>query len=275
MGPTLITTLIMMTTPVEEKASAQELTVEPPPLLELRDVTKSFSNRIHILGPIRLTVEEGEFVVIIGPSGSGKSTLLRVITGLTDATSGEVIYKGKRQWGVNHKAALVFQSFALFPWLTVMENVALGLEAQGFSKPERYARARRYIDLVGLDGYERAYPRELSGGMKQRVGLARALTVEPELLCMDEPFSALDALTASNLREQVLDIWLSKQIVTKAIILVTHSVEEAVLMGDRALVLASKPGRILADRPIALPRPRRLKSPQFEEQVDQLYSLIV
>jgi len=275
-GPTLITTLIMMTTPVEEKASAQELTVEPsPPLLELRDVTKSFSNRIHILGPIRLTVEEGEFVVIIGPSGSGKSTLLRVITGLTDATSGEVIYKGKRQWGVNHKAALVFQSFALFPWLTVMENVALGLEAQGFSKPERYARARRYIDLVGLDGYERAYPRELSGGMKQRVGLARALTVEPELLCMDEPFSALDALTASNLREQVLDIWLSKQIVTKAIILVTHSVEEAVLMGDRALVLASKPGRILADRPIALPRPRRLKSPQFEEQVDQLYSLIV
>ncbi len=265
-----------MTTPVEEKASAQELTVEPsPPLLELRDVTKSFSNRIHILGPIRLTVEEGEFVVIIGPSGSGKSTLLRVITGLTDATSGEVIYKGKRQWGVNRKAALVFQSFALFPWLTVMENVALGLEAQGFSKPERYARARRYIDLVGLDGYERAYPRELSGGMKQRVGLARALTVEPELLCMDEPFSALDALTASNLREQVLDIWLSKQIVTKAIILVTHSVEEAVLMGDRALVLASKPGRILADRPIALPRPRRLKSPQFEEQVDQLYSLIV
>ena len=265
-----------MTTPVQEKASADNMAAEPaPPLLELRDVTKSFPNRIHILGPIRLTVEEGEFVVVIGPSGSGKSTLLRVITGLTDATTGEVVYKGKRQWGVNHRAALVFQSFALFPWLTVMENVALGLEAQGLAKPQRTARARRYIDLVGLDGYERAYPRELSGGMKQRVGLARALTVEPELLCMDEPFSALDALTASNLREQVLDIWLSKQIVTKAIILVTHSVEEAVLMGDRVLVLASKPGRILADRAISLSRPRRLKSPQFEEQVDELYSLIV
>jgi len=265
-----------MTTPVQEKASADNMAAEPaPPLLELRDVTKSFPNRIHILGPIRLIVEEGEFVVVIGPSGSGKSTLLRVITGLTDATTGEVVYKGKRQWGVNHRAALVFQSFALFPWLTVMENVALGLEAQGLAKPQRTARARRYIDLVGLDGYERAYPRELSGGMKQRVGLARALTVEPELLCMDEPFSALDALTASNLREQVLDIWLSKQIVTKAIILVTHSVEEAVLMGDRVLVLASKPGRILADRAISLSRPRRLKSPQFEEQVDELYSLIV
>jgi NitT/TauT family transport system ATP-binding protein len=265
-----------MTTPVQEKASADDLAAgPPPPLLELRDVTKSFPNRVHILGPIRLIVDEGEFVVVIGPSGSGKSTLLRTITGLTGASSGEVLYKGHRVWGVNHRTALVFQSFALFPWLTVMENVALGLEAQGLSKPERNTRARRYIDLVGLDGYERAYPKELSGGMKQRVGLARALTVEPELLCMDEPFSALDALTASNLREQVLDIWLSKQIVTKAVILVTHSVEDAVLMGDRVLVLASKPGRILADRPITLPRPRRVKSAQFEEQVDELYSLIV
>lgn len=265
-----------MTTPVQERLSAQDMAAEPPPpLLELRDITKSFPKRIHILGPIRLIVEEGEFVVVIGPSGSGKSTLLRTITGLTDATTGEVLYNGKRLWGVNHKAALVFQSFALFPWLTVMENVALGLEAQGLPKPDRHRRARRYIDLVGLDGYERAHPRELSGGMKQRVGLARALTIEPELLCMDEPFSGLDALTASNLREQVLDIWLSKQIVTKAIILVTHSVEEAVLMGDRVLVMASKPGRILADRPITLARPRRVKSPEFEEQVDQLYSLIV
>jgi NitT/TauT family transport system ATP-binding protein len=265
-----------MTVPVQERAAAQDMAAEPPPpLLELRDITKSFPNRIHILGPIRLIVQEGEFVVIIGPSGSGKSTLLRTITGLTDVTSGEVLYNGKRLWGVNHKTALVFQSFALFPWLTVMENVALGLEAQGLPKPERLAKARRYIDLVGLDGYERAHPRELSGGMKQRVGLARALTIEPELLCMDEPFSALDALTASNLREQVLDIWISRQIVTKAIILVTHSVEEAVLMGDRVLIMASKPGRILADRPITLPRPRRVKSPEFEQQVDQLYSLIV
>lgn len=246
-----------------------------PPLLELRGVTKSFPNSIQILGPISQTVREGEFVVVIGPSGSGKSTLLRIVTGLLKATEGEVIYRGQRLTDVNHRASLVFQSFALFPWLTVMENVALGLEARGFSKEERTERASRYIDLVGLDGYERAYPRELSGGMKQRVGLARALTVEPELLCMDEPFSALDALTATNLREQVLDIWLSKQIVTKAIILVTHSVEEAVLMGDRVLVLASKPGQILADQEVSLERPRRKKSPKFEEQVDQLYSLIV
>ena len=261
---------------VQEKAAAENLAAEPaPPLLELRDVTKSFPNRINVLGPIRLVVNQGEFVVVIGPSGAGKSTLLRTITGLTDVTSGEVLYKGQRIWGVNHHTALVFQSFALFPWLTVMENAALGLEAQGLSKTARTDRARRYINLVGLDGYERAYPRELSGGMKQRVGLARALTVEPELLCMDEPFSALDALTASNLREQLLDIWLSRQIVTKAIVLVTHSVEEAVLMGDRVLIMASTPGRIVADQPVTLNRPRRVKSTLFEENVDQLYSFIV
>jgi NitT/TauT family transport system ATP-binding protein len=246
-----------------------------PPLLELREITKSFPNRIHILGPVSLVVDEGEFVVVIGPSGAGKSTLLQAITGLTEVTSGEVLYKGQRQSGVNHHTSLVFQSFALFPWLTVMENVALGLEAQGMERTVRHTRARRYIDMVGLDGYERAYPRELSGGMKQRVGLARALTVEPELLCMDEPFSGLDALTASNLREQLLDIWLSKQIVTKAIILVTHSVEEAVLMGDRFLLMTAQPGTIAVDRPIPLSRPRRRKSPQFEEQIDELYSLIV
>ena len=243
--------------------------------LALRGITKSFSNGVQILGPVDLVVDEGEFVVIIGPSGAGKSTLLRIITGLASPTSGEVVYKGRPVLDVNHKAALVFQSFALFPWLTVMENVALGLEAQGISREERTRTAGLYIDLVGLDGYERAYPRELSGGMKQRVGLARALTVEPELLCMDEPFSALDALTASNLREQVLDIWGSRKLASKAIILVTHSVEEAVLMGDRVLILASKPGRILADQTIGLPRPRRRRSAEFERQVDELYSLIV
>src|SRR5687768_2850538 len=265
-----------MTSQVQDTSSTAALAAgQPAPLLELKEITKSFPNRIHILGPISLVVQEGEFVVVIGPSGAGKSTLLRTITGLTDVTSGEVLYRGSRVTGVSPRTALVFQSFALFPWLTVMENVALGLEAQGLQKPERNSRARRYIDMVGLDGYERAYPRELSGGMKQRVGLARALTVEPELLCMDEPFSGLDALTASNLREQLLDIWLSKQIVTKAIILVTHSVEEAVLMGDRILLMAAQPGTIAADRPITLPRPRRRKSPQFEQQLDELYSLIV
>ncbi len=247
----------------------------PASFLELREITKSFPNNVQILGPVDLVVDKGEFVVIIGPSGAGKSTLLRIITGLARPTSGEVLYKGRQVRDVNHEAALVFQSFALFPWLTVMENVALGLEAQGLSKLDRTRTAGRYIDLVGLDGYERAYPKELSGGMKQRVGLARALTVEPELLCMDEPFSALDALTASNLREQVLDIWASRQLASKAIILVTHSVEEAVLMGDRVLILASKPGRILVDQTIDLPRPRRRRSGEFEQQVDELYSLIV
>lgn len=265
-----------MTVPVQEKTEAQLTGAGPaPPLLELREVTKAFPNRIRILGPIDLIVREGDFIVVIGPSGGGKSTLLRIITGLMPATEGEVLYKGRHQWGVNRKASLVFQSFALFPWLTVMENVSLGLEAQGLPAKERFGRARHYVDLVGLDGYERAYPRELSGGMKQRVGLARALAVDSELLCMDEPFSALDALTASNLREQVLDIWLNRQAATKAIILVTHSVEEAVLMGDRVLVLAAKPGQILADQPITLPRPRRPKATGFEEQVDQLYSVIV
>lgn len=265
-----------MTPQVQDKSSAETLAAErAAPLLELKEITKSFPNRIHILGPISLVVEEGEFVVVIGPSGAGKSTLLRTITGLTDVTSGEVLYRGNRVSGVNPKTALVFQSFALFPWLTVMENVALGLEARGLDKPARHARARRYIDMVGMGGYERAYPRELSGGMKQRVGLARALTVEPELLCMDEPFSGLDALTASNLREQLLDIWLSKQIVTSTIILVTHSVEEAVLMGDRILLMAAAPGTILGDHAITLVRPRKRKSAQFEEKLDELYSMIV
>jgi NitT/TauT family transport system ATP-binding protein len=265
-----------MTSQVQDTSSTAALATEhPAPLLELKEITKSFPNRIHILGPISLVVQEGEFVVVIGPSGAGKSTLLRTITGLTDVTSGEVLYRGSRILGVNPRTALVFQSFALFPWLTVMENVALGLEARGLDKPARYARARRYIDIVGLDGYERAYPRELSGGMKQRVGLARALTVEPELLCMDEPFSGLDALTASNLREQLLDIWLSKDIVTNTIILVTHSVEEAVLLADRVLLMAAAPGTIVADHPITLDRPRKRKSPQFEAKLDELYSLIV
>lgn len=255
--------------------AGENIASQPPSLLQLQQITKSFPNKVQILGPLDLVVDEGEFVVIIGPSGAGKSTLLRIITGLVRPSTGQVVYNGSKVAGVNHEAALVFQSFALFPWLTVMENVALGLEARGLAQSERTEKAGKYIDLVGLDGYERAYPRELSGGMKQRVGLARALTVEPELLCMDEPFSALDALTASNLREQVLDIWGSRKLASKAIILVSHSIEEAVLMGDRVLVLASKPGCILADQRIELPRPRKRRSPDFEHQVDELYSLIV
>jgi NitT/TauT family transport system ATP-binding protein len=244
-------------------------------LLELEGVAKSFANGIVILEAISTCIEENTFVSFIGPSGCGKSTLLRIITGLIPPSSGRVLYRGQTIQGVNTKTAMVFQSFALFPWLTVAENVALGLEAQGVPPRKRLRHANKYIDMVGLDGYERAYPKELSGGMKQRVGLARSLTLEPELLCMDEPFSALDVLTAANLREQVLDIWQSDKIVTKTIILVTHSVEEAVFMSDRILVFASKPGRVVADEPISLPRPRKMKSRDVEEVVDHFYSLIV
>ncbi len=244
-------------------------------LLELEGVSKSFTSEIVILDAISTRIEENTFVSFIGPSGCGKSTLLRIITGLIRPDAGRILYRGREVQGVNPKTSMVFQSFALFPWLTVAENVALGLEAQGIAPRQRLRRAEKYIDMVGLDGYERAYPKELSGGMKQRVGLARSLTTEPELLCMDEPFSALDVLTAANLREQMLDIWQSDKIVTRTIILVTHSVEEAVFMSDRIVVFANKPGRIVADENITLPRPRKMKSKTFEEVVDHFYSLIV
>lgn len=247
----------------------------PISLLEMDRITQSFANQIVILDEISTHIEENTFVSFIGPSGCGKSTLLRIITGLIRPSSGRVVYRGHEVQGVNPKTAMVFQSFALFPWLNVAENVSLGLEAVGVPLRQRLRRAGKYIDMVGLDGYERAYPKELSGGMKQRVGLARSLTIEPELLCMDEPFSALDVLTAANLREQVLDIWQSDKIVTKTIILVTHSVEEAVFMSDRIVVFASKPGRVVADEPIRLPRPRKMKSKEFEKVVDHFYSLIV
>ena len=266
-----------MTTPLVQDQTSGSLHLRPSSshLLELEGVAKSFANGIVILDAISTRIEENTFVSFIGPSGCGKSSLLRIITGLIPPSSGRVLYRGQEVHGVNTKTAMVFQSFALFPWLTVAENVALGLEAQGVPPRQRLRRANKYIDMVGLDGYERAYPKELSGGMKQRVGLARSLTLEPELLCMDEPFSALDVLTAANLREQVLDFWQSKKIVTKTIILVTHSVEEAVFMSDRILVYANKPGRIVADELITLPRPRKMKSKEVEEVVDHFYSLIV
>src|SRR5687768_18460013 len=207
-------------------------------LVRLDAIEQLYDRKIRILGPLDLEIREGEFLSLVGPSGCGKSTLLRIVAGILPPSRGVVRLGDQPLKGANRKAAMVFQSFALFPWLTVVDNVAIGLEARGVGVALRLKRAEKYIDLVGLSGYERAYPKELSRGMKQLVGLARALAVEPELLCMDEPFSALDVLTASNLREQVLDIWMSKQIVTtKAIVLVTHCVEEAVLMGDRVLIL--------------------------------------
>lgn len=226
------------------------------------------------LREISFTVREGEFIALVGPSGCGKSTLLRILSGLISPTEGAVLYEEKIQKSVNLDSAMVFQSFALFPWLTVMGNVEVGLEARGLSASARRKKAAYFIDKVGLDGFEEAYPRELSGGMKQRVGLARALAVEPKLLCMDEPFSALDPLTTLALREEVLMLWEDRTMPVNTIIMVTHIIEEAVLMADRVLVLSSHPGTLLADIPIKLDRPRDKKDPAVDELSDKIFSLM-
>jgi NitT/TauT family transport system ATP-binding protein len=259
------------------------LTTEPAPapveapgvLLRLEGVEQYYGEKIKILGPIDLEVREGEFLSLVGPSGCGKSTLLRIVAGVLKPTAGTVRVGSRPLQGVNRRAAMVFQSFALFPWLKVIENVAVGLEARGLPPLERLKRAEKYIDLVGLSGYERAFPRELSRGMKQLVGLARALAVEPELLCMDEPFSALDVLTARTIRDLVLDLWASPAVMTKSILLVTHSIEEAVSMSDRVVVLKANPGRIADEVDLrGLPRPRRPDLPQVRETVDRMYALL-
>jgi NitT/TauT family transport system ATP-binding protein len=246
-------------------------------LLELINVEKSFTHakgKLRVLENINFSVEEGEFIALVGPSGCGKSTLLRIINGIMPPTAGQVLYKGRQVDGINLECALVFQSFALMPWLTVKANVELGLEAQGMAPAEREKRASMYIDKVGLDGFEEAYPRELSGGMKQRVGLARALAVEPRVLLMDEPFSALDALTAITLREELLDIWQAPDMPVHTIVIVTHIIEEAVELADRILVMAASPGRIVANLKVGLPRPRDRRQEQFNALTDKVFSLI-
>jgi NitT/TauT family transport system ATP-binding protein len=244
-------------------------------VLRLEQVEQFYDRRIRILGPLDLEMREGEFLSLVGPSGCGKSTLLRIIAGILRPTQGRVWFDGSPLSGVNRKASVVFQSFALFPWVTVVENVALGLEARGMGLRERVKRAEKYIDLVGLSGYERAFPRELSRGMKQLVGLARALAVEPALLCMDEPFSALDVLTARSMRDLVLDLWSSPEVPTRSILLVTHSIEEAVLMSDRVVVLRTNPGRIAEVVAIeSMPRPRRMELPAVRETIDRMYGLL-
>jgi len=223
---------------------------------------------------ITFEVSEEEFVALVGPSGCGKSTLLRIIMGLLPPTSGAVYYRDKKLEGVNPEAAMVFQSFALLPWLTVLENIELGLEARSLPKGERVKRARFYLDQVGLEGYENAYPRELSGGMKQRVGLARALAVEPAVLCMDEPFSALDALTAINLSEEVLRLWSNQKVRVKTVLMVTHIIEEAVAMATRVLVMGGRPGRLVEEMRVDLPFPRRPQEEAFRRTCDHIFSLI-
>ncbi|MCL4351696.1 MAG: nitrate/sulfonate/bicarbonate ABC transporter ATP-binding protein [Firmicutes bacterium] len=248
------------------------------PLVRLLGVTKMYvqpdNYDILILDDITLEIRPGEFVALLGPSGSGKSTLLRIITGLSSPSFGTVLYRGRPVTGPNLHAAMVFQSFALYPWLTVLQNVELGLQAKGVLPAERHDRAVKLIDLIGLNGYEDAFPKELSGGMRQRVGFARALAVEPELLCMDEPFSALDFLTAENLRSELLDLWLESKIPTRAILMVTHGIEEAVYMADRIIILSKNPARIVSDMPIALPYPRNRKDPAFMQMVDTVYKVV-
>jgi len=249
-----------------------------PPIIQARGVEKSFRQPegriIQVIAPIDLSLEAGTFTALLGPSGCGKSTLLRMLSGLAEPSAGQVLWHGAPMNKSTPNVAIVFQSFALFPWLTVVENVEGPLLARGVSHEERHSRALRALETVGLKGFENAYPKELSGGMKQRVGFARALAVEPEILFMDEPFSALDVLTADNLRGELMDLWRSKSIPTRAIFLVTHNIEEAVLLADRILVLGRNPAQIRADFRVPLPQPRDRKSAEFLPYVDYIYKVL-
>jgi NitT/TauT family transport system ATP-binding protein len=248
------------------------------PILEAKALAKFYSPAdgacIEVIAPIDLAIYPEKIVALLGPSGCGKSTLLRMLTGLARPSAGQVLWHGLPLDGQLPNLAIVFQSFALFPWLTVIENVEAPLEARGVPVVERRKRALRILDAVGLDGFETAYPKELSGGMKQRVGFARALVVEPEVLFMDEPFSALDVLTAETLRGELLELWLGRKIPTRAIFLVTHNIEEAVVLADRIIVLAHNPARIREDFAVDLGHPRDRKSTRFIELVDHIYKVL-
>jgi NitT/TauT family transport system ATP-binding protein len=248
------------------------------PICELRGVQKSFDRGtgkpLRVLEDINLKVVPNEVLCLIGPSGCGKSTILRILAGLVTPTQGDVLYHGQPLAGLNAGVAIVFQSFALFPWMTVEGNVRKVLEARGVDEAEVKERARKAIRLVGLQGFEHAYPRELSGGMKQRVGIARALSVDPEMLFMDEPFSQVDALTAEGLRAEVIDIWRDKERNPSSIVMVSHDIKEVVTMADRIAVLSANPGRLRVVLENTLPRPREPRSPEFVRLVDQLHDII-
>jgi NitT/TauT family transport system ATP-binding protein len=249
-----------------------------PAIIEARRIEKGFERpgggEMQVIAPTDLSVEPGLITALLGPSGSGKSTLLRILSGLTAPTRGEVLWHGQPLAQSDPNVAIVFQSFALFPWLTVLDNVEVPLLARGLSHPQRHRRALKTLGAVGLRGFENAYPKELSGGMKQRVGFARALAVEPEILFMDEPFSALDVLTAENLRGELLELWLGKKIPTRAIFIVTHNIEEAVLLADRVIVLGRHPASIRADFRIPLAQPRERNAAEFLLYVDYIYKLM-
>src|SRR2546425_1109281 len=230
--------------------------------------------RIPVIAPTDLAIYPDKIVALLGPSGCGKSTLLRMLTGLARPSAGQVLWHGQPLDGRLPNVSIVFQSFALFPWLTVIENVEAPLEARAVAALERHKRALRILDAVGLDGFETAYPKELSGGMKQRVGFARALVVEPEVLFMDEPFSALDVLTAETLRGELLELWLSRKMPTRAIFMVTHNIEEAVVLADRIIVLGHNPARVRADFAVGLEAPRGRKAERFTQIVDYVYKIL-
>src|SRR5215467_638452 len=255
--------------------NANAIALNLAPLLAVRGVGKSFrkpdGDELVVLDNVNLTLRPGEIVGLLGRSGSGKSTLLRVIAGLDEPSGGLVNYLGQAVTGPASGIAMVFQSFALFPWLTVLENVQIGLEAIRLPPAEMRKRSLQAIDLIGLDGFESAYPRELSGGMRQRVGFARALVTHPNILLMDEPFSALDVLTAETLRSDFLDLWGEGQLPIRSVLLVTHNIEEAVQMCDRMLIFSTHPGRVVSEIPVDLPQPRHAQDPRFHALIDRVY----
>ncbi len=263
-----------------ERGSIEGLTVADAnsPIIDLRKVCMAFAKPsgepLPVLDDISLSIRAGEIVGLLGRSGSGKSTLLRIAGGLIRPTSGDVVYRGAALTEPAEGIAIVFQTFALFPWLTVLENVEVGLDALGLPRDQARQRAQSAIDLIGLDGFQSAYPRELSGGMRQRVGFARATATRPDVLLMDEPFSALDVLTAETLRTDFIDLWVEHQLPTKAVLMVTHNIEEAVLMCDRLVVLSSNPARIAAEIPVTLPRPRSRLEEEFGNIVENVYAVL-
>jgi NitT/TauT family transport system ATP-binding protein len=264
--------------PETVRVPEQQLPQPGETIVEGRQIEKCFEQpdgrQIQIIAPMDLSVESGIISALLGPSGSGKSTLLRILSGLTAPSSGTVLVHGQPLEGSTPNIGMVFQSFALFPWLTVLENVEAPLAARSLQHPDQHRQALQALALVGLKGFENAYPKELSGGMKQRVGFARALAVEPEVLFMDEPFSALDVLTAESLRRELMELWIKDQIPTRSIFLVTHNIEEAVLLADRIVVLGTHPAKIRADFRVSLPQPRDRKSAEFLVYVDYIYKVM-
>src|SRR5215471_12381079 len=250
----------------------------PEVIIRAEQVEKYYAqpseNRIQVISPTDLSIVAGEIVALLGPSGSGKSTLLRMLTGLSVPSAGQVYWHEQPIASADVNVSIVFQSFALFPWLTVLENIEAPLKARGVDAATRRKRSLKILDTVGLDGFQAAYPKELSGGMRQRVGFARALVVEPEVLFMDEPFSALDVLTAENLRSELLELWHNKTIPTRAIFIVTHNIEEAVLLADRIIVLGRNPGHVRTDFRVSIPHPRDRKAPAFTQLVDYIYKVL-